>query len=148
MKLRNIILLSITLSIITSLVSAGEINLDQNGIAISGYDPVAYFGDSKATMGKQELTFLYKQAIYQFANTDNRERFIQNPEKYLPAYGGYCAWAMSKGYIAPIDPNAWTVHDGRLFLNYSNSYKRRFNRNIEKNIKKADENWPSLKSRA
>ena len=132
-------LLGMTMSIHTQ-----EINTDSKGIAIKGYDPVAYFTMGKAVKGSNNISFSYEEAIYYFVNQEHRSLFMKNPENYLPQFGGYCAWAVKEGYIAPIDPEAWTIVDDRLFLNYSKSVKRRFVKDLQENIRKAYSNWPAL----
>ena len=97
---------------------AGEFN-ESNGVAIKGYDPVAFFKESKPVRGKDDLRFEYKGSTFVFANADNRAAFAADPEKYAPQYGGYCAFGTARGYKADIDPATFTVIDGRLYLNYN-----------------------------
>ena len=131
-------------------VSAREpepVNVDSRGLALRGYDPVAYFTEEKAVPGVEGIEAEHGGAVYRFAGAANREKFLENPEAYLPEYGGYCAWAVSRGISAGINPEAWTIQDGRLFLNFNRGTHRRFQKNIDENIEKADENWPKVKSR-
>ena len=131
-------------------VSAREsepVNVDSRGIALRGYDPVAYFTEEKAVPGVESIEAEHGGGVYRFASAANREKFLENPEAYLPQYGGWCAWAVSLGSSAGIDPEAWTIQDGRLFLNFNRGTHRRFQRNIDESIEKADENWPKVKSR-
>ena len=114
------------------------------GVAIDGYDPVAYFTDGKPVEGTSDITADWQDATWRFASTDHRALFVTNPEKYAPAYGGYCAWAVSQGYTAGIDPNAWRIVDGTLYLNYNKSVQQQWAEDVPGNIQKADGNWPEI----
>jgi len=118
-----------------------------DGAAIRGYDPVAYFTEEKAVAGKPEFTAEYQGATWRFASAANRDAFVADPAKYAPQYGGYCAWAVSQGYTAPIDPDAWTVRDGKLYLNYSLPVRVRWALDKDGNIAAADRNWPGLRDK-
>ena len=115
------------------------------GAAIRGYDPVAYFNEDGPVKGSPENSFSYQGATWQFTSAENRDTFAADPEKYAPAYGGYCAWAVSQGYTAPIDPGAWSIRDGRLYLNYSKTVRARWALDKDGNIAAADRNWPGLR---
>lgn len=117
-----------------------------DGMAIQGYDPVAYFTEGEPVYGSPEFTHDYAGATWQFASAANRDAFAAEPERYAPQYGGYCAWAVSQGYTASTDPDAWRIEDGKLYLNYSKSVQSRWAEDIPGNISKADSNWPDLKS--
>ena len=127
-------------------IFAGTEVYSKNGMAIEGYDPVAYFTQSKAVRGKSEFSSSYLGATFLFSSKDNKNLFESNPKKYAPEFGGHCAWAASQGYIAKSDPRAWTVHGGKLYLNYNKSIRKKWLRNIDSNIAKGDANWPSLKA--
>jgi len=120
------------------------IDHDKNGVAIRGYDPVAYFTDSKPTKGDPKFTQSWGGATWQFASAAHRDLFAQSPEKYAPQYGGYCAYAVSEGHTAEIDPNAWKVVDGKLYLNYSQDVREKWLKEQAPRIVKADQNWPAL----
>jgi YHS domain-containing protein len=112
------------------------------GLAIEGYDPVAYFTHNQPVKGSTDFTFQWKGATWLFSSIENRDTFKKSPEKYAPQYGGYCAWGMSEGYKAKVDPmNAWTLVDGKLYLNYNKSIKEKWLPEKEGRIKKADERW-------
>ena len=98
---------------------AGRINSDDNGVAIKGYDPVAYFTEGAPVEGSEDFTAMHDGATYHFASAANRDAFLADPEKYAPQYGGFCAYAVAQGATAPIDPEAFTVLDEKLYLNYS-----------------------------
>ncbi|MGB2925517.1 MAG: YHS domain-containing (seleno)protein [Limnothrix sp.] len=122
---------------------ASFINAD-NGVAIKGTDPVAYFTESKAVAGNADFAYEWNDAIWHFASAENRDLFSASPEKYAPKYGGYCAWAASQGYTADIDPDAWTVVDGSLYLNFNKKIQRRWEKDIPGFISEADAQWPSV----
>ena len=113
--------------------------------AIRGYDPVAYFTEGKSVKGNDNLTFHWKDANWYFSSTENLNLFTKNPEKYAPQYGGYCAYGMSEGHKAPTDPDAWTIVDGKLYLNYSKDVRTKWREGEKERIDKADKNWPQLK---
>lgn len=112
-------------------------------VAVERYDAVSYF-DGQALEGDPSISHRWQGAIWFFASTENRDRFVANPESYAPQYGGYCAFAVSKGYTADVDPEAWTVVDGKLYLNNSKSVRTKWRKDIPGNIAKADRNWPGL----
>ncbi len=113
-------------------------------LAVSGYDPVAYFEDGQPIQGKKDFTHAWKGATWRFATASHRDLFAADPESYAPQYGGYCAFAVSKGYTASTDPEAWTIVDGKLYLNYSKKVREQWMQDIPGNIAKADKNWPDL----
>lgn len=114
------------------------------GVAIDGWDPVAYFTDGKPVEGSKAYSFEWNGATWRFASAAHRDLFAQAPEKYAPQYGGYCAWAVSQGYTADIDPEAWKIEDGRLFLNYSLEVQKKWAADLPGNVAKGDANWPKL----
>jgi len=114
-------------------------------LAIKGYDPVAYFTLSKAVKGKKEFETKWNGAVWRFATRDHLYSFKADPEKYAPAYGGYCAWAVSRGDTADIDPEEWSIVDGRLFLNYNRAIHEKWSRKKETHIRRADQNWPGIR---
>ncbi len=114
------------------------------GVAIDGWDPVAYFTDGKPVEGSRDFVHEWNGATWRFASAAHRDLFAQAPEKYAPQYGGYCAWAVSQGYTADIDPEAWKIQDGRLYLNYSLDIQKKWAGDIPGNVAKADANWPKL----
>ena len=113
-------------------------------VAIHGYDPVAYFVDGGPRKGRPDLALDHAGARWLFASEANRERFRAEPEKYLPAYGGYCAYGVAQGYLVKIDPDAWAIVNGRLYLNYDRSIARTWRKDVPGYVTKADANWPGL----
>ncbi|HEX4823901.1 MAG TPA: YHS domain-containing (seleno)protein [Candidatus Polarisedimenticolaceae bacterium] len=114
------------------------------GVAIEGYDTVAYFTDSKPVEGKKEFQTTWNGATWRFVSAEHRDLFVKEPAKYAPQYGGYCAWAVAQNDTAGIDPKAWTIVDGRLYLNYSLDIQKKWSADVPGNIKKGDTNWPHL----
>lgn len=118
-----------------------------SGKAIRGYDPVAYFTEGKAVKGSEKLSFHWNDADWYFSSTQNLNSFSKDPGKYAPQYGGYCAYGLSEGHKAPTDPDAWTIVDGKLYLNYSKDVRAKWRENENERIAKADANWPQLKDK-
>jgi YHS domain-containing protein len=114
------------------------------GVAIKGYDPVAYFEQGKPVEGNKQFEQQWKDATWRFASAANRDKFKANPEKYAPQYGGYCAYAVSLGVTADIDPEAWSLVDGKLYLNKDKSIQKTWSQDIPGHIKSANENWPKI----
>ncbi len=111
-------------------------------LAIQGYDPVAYFTEGKPVEGSEAHQLMWMGATWRFASAANREAFERNPQRFAPQYGGYCAYAASQGYVAPTDPSAFTVHDGKLYLNYSRQVRGIWEKDIPGFVKSADTHWP------
>lgn len=110
-------------------------------VAIHGYDPVAYFSQHRPVKGSAQFTHHTAGATWHFENTRNRNLFANNPEAYMPQYGGYCAYAMSKGFIASSAPEAWTIDAGKLYLNYSLRVRDNWLEDLSGNIRKSDDHW-------
>jgi hypothetical protein len=91
--------------------------------AIRGFDPVAHFTEGRPVKGSEQYTHAWNGAIWRFSNPDHRDRFAAAPEKYAPQYGGYCAYGVAQNYAVSIDPQAWSIVDGELYLNYSKSVR-------------------------
>jgi YHS domain-containing protein len=113
-------------------------------LALSGYDPVAYFVAGKPVKGSGTIADSYEGATWYFASEANRATFQTDPAKYAPQYGGYCAWAVSQGYTASADPQAWKIVDGKLYVNYNHAVAADWAKNIPTNIKNANANWPKV----
>ena len=113
--------------------------------AIQGYDPVAYFKSGMAAKGDKQFSYVWSDAEWHFTNKENFDEFKANPLKYAPQYGGYCAYGTAGGHKAPTQPTAWTIVDGRLFLNYNDDVKTMWNKDRKVFIEKADKNWPTVK---
>ncbi|MEL7173254.1 MAG: YHS domain-containing (seleno)protein, partial [Pseudomonadota bacterium] len=83
-------------------------------------------------------------ATWRFSSAENRDLFVENPEKYAPQYGGYCAWAVAQGYTAATDPEAWAIVDDKLYLNYNKSVQAKWEKDVPGHIASADGNWPTV----
>ena len=118
------------------------------GIGLKGYDPVAYFINGAPTKGSDQYSYLWKGVTYRFASAENLEKFKSDPEKYLPQYGGYCAYAMSLDRIADIDPSRWAIVNGKLYLNNGFVAEKLWSINKSGNIVSADRNWPQYPKKA
>jgi YHS domain-containing protein len=120
------------------------LNLDKNGVAIQGYDPVAFFTQNHPVKGKAEFQSTYNGARYQFASAEDKAEFDKNPAKYEPQFGGYCAYGASQGHTAPVKIEAFQIVNGRLLMQYDLDVKKEFNKDQAGNLKLADEKWPGL----
>lgn len=121
----------------------GTVNAS-GGVAIEGTDAVAYFTEGRAVAGSGDFTAEWNGATWHFANAANLAAFKGEPDKFAPQFGGYCAWAVSQGYTAKVDPEAWKIVDAKLYLNYSKGVQGRWVKDIPGNIAKAETNWPGL----
>lgn len=140
-------LLFVVLSVLFSQFSIADnpvapINNEQ-GVALKGYDAVAYFEQHMAVQGEPAFNSTWDGVKYFFASAAHRDLFIATPEKYQPQYGGYCSYAMSKNLIADINPMAWAIVDGKLYLNNNKLAHSLWSLDKSGNIKQADINWPS-----
>lgn len=113
-------------------------------IAIRGYDPVEYLRGNGPVKGERDFETEWNGATWRFASAENRDLFASDPEAHAPQYGGYCAWAVANGYTASTDPDAWSLHDGKLYLNYSLGVRDTWSRDIPGNIARGDANWPDV----
>jgi hypothetical protein len=125
---------------------AAQVNAE-GGVAVRGTDVVAYVTQGRPVAGSAAFTHDWAGATWRFASAAHRDLFAADPQRYAPAYGGFCAFAVSEGYTAPIDPAAWRIVDGRLFLNYDRAVQRRWERDIPGRIARADARWPELSAR-
>lgn len=147
LKTLGLFLLSIALTLgIFSLANAqSSVNAcSLNQLAIKGTDPVAYFVEGKPVKGTKRYQVQWGGAVWHFSSQANKEAFEANPEAFAPQYGGFCAWAVSQGYTADIDPNAWDIVDGKLYLNYSKSVQKTWSKDRTNRIVQTDQNWPRL----
>jgi hypothetical protein len=117
------------------------------GKAIHGYDPVAFFKESKPVMGSDSLGFMWNKATWLFASKQDKELFMAAPEKYAPQYGGYCAYGTSKGHKAPTEVETWSVINGKLYFNYNSDVKKLWTKDQQAFIEKADKLWPEIKDK-
>src|SRR5712671_103581 len=143
MKL-SLLLLSVGLAMTSFAQTKTLLNLDKTGVAIQGYDPVAFFTDHKPVMGKPEFPTRHNGALYYFASKEHRDLFKTEPAKYEPAFGGYCAYGVSRNKLVEIDVEAFQIVDGRLLLQYSKGVRNDFNKDTKGNLNKAEANWSAL----
>lgn len=124
--------------------SARETEIYQNPIAINAIDPVGYFVDQKPVKGAAQHQVNWNGAEWHFTNADNARKFRTDPTTYAPMFGGYCAFAASRGYLAPTIPEAWTIYEGKLYLNASLRARELWLRDVPGNIKAGLNNWPGI----
>ncbi len=141
---RRALLFAPALLLLPRFASALEPTFSADGAAIRGYDPVAYFTVGEPTKGDPSITLQYQGADWHFASAQHRDMFAAEPAKYAPQYGGYCAWAASRNYVASTDPEAWQIVDDKLYLNFSRLVHARWTLRARTNIAKGDANWPGL----
>ncbi len=120
------------------------LNLDKQGIAIQGYDPVAFFTQNRPVKGRPEFESKYNGARYLFASAEDKSAFDANPAKYEPQFGGFCAYAASQNHTAPVKIEAFQIVNGRLLMQYDLDIRNKFNKDTQGNLQKADKNWPGL----
>lgn len=141
---KNVILAVWLLLPLISFAQKSEVFSTESG-AIKGYDPVAFFVESKAVKGVKEVTYDWNGATWHFATKKNKDLFVANPEKYAPQYGGYCAYGTADGHKAPTETDTWTIDNNKLYFNYNQNVKKEWNKDRAALIKKADEQWPKIK---
>ena len=141
----RLFLLALFLTIsFASIAQTSEV-FQKDGIAINGYDAVAFFTEQKPIKGDKQFSYSYNSVDWLFSNSANRELFKTSPEKYVPQYGGYCAFGTADGHKAPTQAETWTIVDDKLYFNYNLKVKDLWNKNMKANIEKADKNWPIVK---
>jgi YHS domain-containing protein len=128
--------------------STAAVNLDTQGVALHGYDPVAYFTVKKPTLGHANLTQTFEGATYRFSSKDNLDKFKAHPAKYAPQFGGFCAMGVVLEKKLDGDPQAWRVVDEKLYLNVTKDIQKKWLEDVPGNISKAGKNWPELKNKA
>jgi len=138
-------LLAVSLLITPQAFALDAVNTTFFGnLAIEGYDPVAYFTENKPVEGRKKYQTEWMDANWRFSSTENLALFKENPEKYAPQYGGYCAYAISQNSVAGIKPELFTIHDGKLYLNYNRSINKKWRQGRDQFIIDANQYWPQL----
>ena len=127
-----------------STAPAPMVNVDAAGLAMRGYDPVAFFSDGKPERGLAQHSLQWNGATWRFASAQSLEAFRATPDRYAPQFGGYCAWAVSQHYLAPGDPNYWKIVDGKLYLNANARAKELWEADQADAIARGKANWPSV----
>jgi hypothetical protein len=142
--MKNILLLGLALLIASHVFAQknqkSAVYASENG-AIKGYDPVAYFTDNQPVKGSPDIAFTWNGAVWHFANTAHRDSFALAPERWAPQYGGWCAYGWAQGYPAKIEPEAWSIVGGKLYLNYNLGIRKDWDKKQAEYIRKADENY-------
>jgi YHS domain-containing protein len=131
------------LTAISASALAGDF-YEKDGVAITGYDPVAYFTDNRPVAGSAVYKAEYGGSVFHFVSPANRDVFIANPAKYAPQYNGFCAFGTAGGYKAAIDPAAFTVVNNKLYLNYNQDVRKKWSSDVPGFVAKADKNWPEV----
>ena len=143
MKVKIILTVALTFILTWAFAQKSQIFSTKDG-AIKGYDPVAYFKDNKATEGSENFAYEWMDATWYFSDEDNLQTFKEAPETYAPQFGGYCAYAVSQGYTYRTSPEAWKIVDDKLYLNYSQNIKEKWEANQAEYIKLGNGNWPKV----
>ncbi|WP_136444164.1 YHS domain-containing (seleno)protein [Pacificoceanicola onchidii] len=138
---------ALTFAVASAALAAGpELNASSTGLALQGYDPVAYFTEGQATKGNYTITATHEEATYWFSSEEHKAAFEANPDAYAPEYGGYCAFGAAMGFKFDGDPHHWKIVDGELYLNLSKDIQERWSENIPGFIEQADANWVTIES--
>ena len=124
--------------------AAPAVNADKSGVAMRGYDPVAFFTQGRPVKGSAEHSYEWNGATWRFASAQSRDAFAAAPKRYAPQFGGYCAWAVSQHYLAPGDPNYWKIVDGKLYLNANARAKELWEADQPDAIARGHANWPAV----
>ena len=134
----------VVLATLSSVWAKELVNKDREGVALQGYDPVAFFTRGEPTPGNPSITASHRGARYQFASAANRDLFAADPDKYAPQYGGHCAYGASQGGLFPVLIETWQIFDGKLVLNKNMDVRRLFDKDPVGTLKRADAKWPGL----
>ena len=134
----------LSLFVVASVQAKTLINVDATGLALQGYDPVAYFTDNRPVKGDAKITATYRSATYRFASAEHKKMFEANPAKYEPQFGGFCGYAASINKVAPIEVEYFQIIDGRLILQHNEKAWNLWIKDVPGNLKRADQNWPAL----
>ena len=130
-------------SLMSTAALAGDF-FETNGVALHGYDPVAYFVAAAPQKGQAQYSYEYKDSKFYFANGANRRAFMEAPEKYAPQFGGYCAYGTSQGYKVSTQPDAFAIVKDKLYLNYNKKVQEIWRQDVPGNIERAEKNWPEV----
>lgn len=140
-------LLFVALVVVSAAALAQEKIFEKGGVAINGYDAVAYFTEGKPVKGDKNFSLKLDNTTWLFATKENLEKFRTDSQKYKPQFGGFCAFGMSQGHTAPTEPNAFTVVNDKLYLNYNLQVKEQWSKDRDNLISKAEKNWNDLKGK-
>jgi YHS domain-containing protein len=140
----SLVAATLALPVLSQVSSKTLVNVDQTGVAIQGYDPVAFFTDHQPVKGDPRYVAKHDGAIYLFASKEHKEMFTKEPTKYEPKFGGYCAYGVSRNKLVEIDVDAIQIVDGKLLLQYSQGVRDDFNKDPKANLARANANWTGL----
>lgn len=143
----GIFVLTVTMGACSGAASVIRVNVDANGLAVKGYDAVAFFSGNAAVQGDPTFEHVWNGAKWVFSSAENLEKFKAAPEAYAPQFGGYCSYAVSQGYTADGDPNQWKIVDGKLYLNYNQKAKQAWEQEQESLIKQGESNWAEFQKK-
>jgi YHS domain-containing protein len=133
----------VALSLSSAAALAGDF-FETDGVALHGYDPVAYFVAAEPQKGQSQYSYEYKGSKFYFANEANKRAFMKSPEKYAPQFGGYCAYGTAQGYKVTTEPDAFAVVKDKLYLNYNKKVQEIWQQDVPGNIERAEKNWPEV----
>lgn len=125
-----------------------HINIDEQGVALRGYDPVAYFEEKKPVKGQADFNFAWNDAQWHFTSAENRDKFAQNPEKYAPANGGFCTFGVVLAKKLDGDPEVWSLLKDRLYVFLNEEVKEKFLQDVGGNLDKIQTNWPKIEDKS
>ena len=131
------------LSLLSTAAFAGEF-FETDGVALRGYDVVAYFSDGKPQQGQAQYSYEYKGSKFYFASDANKRAFMQAPDKYAPQFGGYCAYGTAQGYKVSTQPDAFAIVKDKLYLNYNRNVQEIWRQDVPGNLQRAEKNWPEV----
>lgn len=144
-KMKHLLIILLACMFSFKAQAQGKVFTTSDG-AIRGYDPVAYFSDSMAVKGKPEFTYVWNDAVWYFKSAKNRDLFIGNPDKYAPQFGGFCSYGVSRNYKVKSEADAWSIVDGKLYLNYDTQVQKKWLADKNAYIEKAKSNWVMLEN--
>lgn len=144
-RLIRTLVLAMAILAVPLAMAASDLNLDANGVALHGYDPVAYFTDKKAVKGSSKFSHKAGDATYYFASAKHRDRFAKAPAKYVPQFGGYCAMGTAMGKKLDVDPQAWKIVGGKLYLNLNKDVQKKWLSDVPGHLGQADAKWAQIK---
>ena len=145
--MKTAIVLSITILVYFTACTQQPEVYSSSGVAVNGYDVVSYFTELKPVKGSKDHSFQWKNAAWYFSSDKNLELFKSDPDKYAPQFGGYCAFGVAEDHTAPTKPDAWTIVDDKLYLNYNIDVRKMWREKQTEYIEQGNKNWPEVLSK-
>ncbi len=139
--------ISVAVTSCSSAANFAPVNTNGSGLAVGGYDPVAFFAVNDAVRGDKKYEFAWNGAKWHFASAENLEKFKADPVAYAPQFGGYCSYAVSRGYTADGDPMTWKIVEGKLYLNYNQKVKEEWEKEQLRFIEDGTRNWVEFRKK-